>query len=212
MGPDVLRLLCNLARHKDVRCDVCHESPIQGVRIKCDDCADYNMCWSCYQAHKSSKEHNTSHAVVAHLSPVHREFNPRRDITYDNQEYLGQGSFGCVQKVFYEGKPLALKTIRITGAVTDQVHFKSFQNEVFAYSEIHSNQIIKFYGYAVETTDSSTNLFLLTEFMEKGSLRDIITNNVVVPLHLKFHWAISIIKGRCNLHLGSVQAKLFKND
>lgn len=162
MGPNVLRLLCNLARHTNVKCGVCKESPIQGVRIKCDDCADYNLCWSCYQAHKSSEDHNTSHAVVAHLAPMHREFNPRKDITYDNQEYLGQGSFGSVQKVFYEGKPLALKTIRITGAATDQVHFKSFQNEVFAYSEIHSNQIIKFYGYAVETIDRTTSLYLLT--------------------------------------------------
>ncbi len=37
------------------------------------------------------------------------------------------------------------------------------------------------------------------EFMDKGSLRDIIANGVPVPLALKFHWALSIIKGLINI-------------
>jgi hypothetical protein len=36
-------------RHMGVVCDVCHTSDLEGVRYKCANCQDYDLCSGCYQ-------------------------------------------------------------------------------------------------------------------------------------------------------------------
>jgi hypothetical protein len=195
MGPNAICNMFKLSVHDGIACAVCNRNPIRRIRVKCDDCVDYDMCWQCYSTYKVSNTHTLQHAVVAHLVPMRRQFDSEKDIIYENRR-LGRGTFGTVEKVRYSEQPCALKTIRIDGSPKDLLRFVTFHNEILAYSEIYSNQIIKYYGYAVEREVNCINLHLLTEFMENGTLSDIISRRAPVSLSHKLHWIHSIIKGR----------------
>ncbi|XP_052211971.1 uncharacterized protein LOC127831031 isoform X4 [Dreissena polymorpha] len=58
--------------HNGVRCDVCDASPIIGVRWKCNDCPNYDMCSSCYD--KKWMWHNMSHTFRKCDTPVNNIF------------------------------------------------------------------------------------------------------------------------------------------
>lgn len=44
-------------RHKFVACDGCNEQPLRGIRWKCLECTDYDLCTSCYNADTHDKDH-----------------------------------------------------------------------------------------------------------------------------------------------------------
>ncbi|XP_052285967.1 uncharacterized protein LOC127881852 isoform X3 [Dreissena polymorpha] len=46
--------------HKNVTCDVCTMSPIVGTRLKCRECANYDMCSACFEDHRMV--HDLSHS------------------------------------------------------------------------------------------------------------------------------------------------------
>ncbi|KAH9858338.1 hypothetical protein C2E23DRAFT_803657 [Lenzites betulinus] len=48
--------------HVGVHCDECFQSPIVGVRHKCLDCMDYDLCTSCISNPESRARHDCSHA------------------------------------------------------------------------------------------------------------------------------------------------------
>ncbi|KAL7285558.1 hypothetical protein ACG7TL_000662 [Trametes sanguinea] len=49
-------------QHNNVHCDECRESPIVGVRHKCLDCDDYDLCTSCISDPVRRSRHDASHA------------------------------------------------------------------------------------------------------------------------------------------------------
>ncbi|KAI0652399.1 hypothetical protein C8Q79DRAFT_1081591 [Trametes meyenii] len=49
-------------RHDSVYCDECHECPIVGVRHRCLDCSDYDLCTSCISNPLRRAQHDASHA------------------------------------------------------------------------------------------------------------------------------------------------------
>ncbi|KAJ8319866.1 hypothetical protein KUTeg_001453 [Tegillarca granosa] len=46
--------------HKNIVCDSCGDDPIKGMRWKCCNCKDYNLCTPCYMQNK----HDLSHGFV----------------------------------------------------------------------------------------------------------------------------------------------------
>ncbi|OJT04449.1 Protein NBR1 -like protein [Trametes pubescens] len=56
-------------RHFHVHCDECRQSPIVGVRHKCLDCADYDLCTSCISDPARRQKHDTSHAFFPVTTP-----------------------------------------------------------------------------------------------------------------------------------------------
>ena len=213
LGPEVLSILFDESVHDSISCDACELNPIRGIRVKCDDCIDYDLCWSCFNNKKLSKTHTLSHSVVAHLVPIRKVFEPEKDIKYSSDTKKSEGCFGSVQKVYYNGKKSAMKTIKLTGK-RDDVLLESFRNELFAYSEIHSNHILKFYGRATKRREDCdvVELYLLMEFMEKGSIKDVIERNEAVSLRRKLQWVLDIIKGIRRIHSKGFVHKDIKPD
>ena len=44
-------------QHEGIFCDVCEEQDIEGVRWKCNECDDYDLCSTCYNANKGCTQH-----------------------------------------------------------------------------------------------------------------------------------------------------------
>lgn len=64
-----LRVLDNATvgiRHPHVVCDQCHESGILGIRWKCAECDDYDLCSLCY----FSDHHDTNHQFIRMETPT----------------------------------------------------------------------------------------------------------------------------------------------
>lgn len=51
--------------HKDIICDVCEAADIKGIRYKCTQCDDYDLCEKC-----ESKGHHQEH-VLLKIRKVH---------------------------------------------------------------------------------------------------------------------------------------------
>ena len=211
-GADKLSTMFAESEHEGISCDVCKVESIKGIRVKCDDCINYDLCWTCYNNQMISKLHKTDHSVVAHLVPIRNTFDVNKDIQFSTDDKKSKGCFGSVQKVQYKGKICALKTITLTGEGRDGTLFKTFKNELFAYSEIHSNHILKFYGRDVKQYDDHVELHLLMEFMEKGSIKDVIERNESLSLRRKFQWILAIIKGIRRIHAKGFVHKDIKPD
>ncbi|KAK7471425.1 hypothetical protein BaRGS_00035913 [Batillaria attramentaria] len=67
-GGHDLRVLDNATvgiRHPHVVCDECHESGIVGIRWKCAECVDYDLCSMCY----FSDHHDTNHQFLQVETP-----------------------------------------------------------------------------------------------------------------------------------------------
>ncbi|KAI0361037.1 hypothetical protein OH77DRAFT_1417236 [Trametes cingulata] len=55
--------------HPRVHCDECHQLPLVGVRHKCLDCDDYDLCTSCMSNPDRRSGHNASHAFFPVTTP-----------------------------------------------------------------------------------------------------------------------------------------------
>lgn len=95
-GQSLLLLLFKIAEeqsrtdgyvHRGVACDSCNESPIKGVRYRCVNCADHDLCETC----ESTQTHNRQHLFLKIRIPA-------------PQIGTCQGR----QPVFYPGKPKAI--------------------------------------------------------------------------------------------------------
>ena len=56
--------------HKHVTCDVCGVRDFAGIRYKCLECIDYDLCPSCFHASKTSKNHRKTHSVRPIEAPL----------------------------------------------------------------------------------------------------------------------------------------------
>ena len=57
-------------------CDTCHQQPIYGIKWKCAECPNYDLCSVCYHADK----HNLRHRFFRINAPGSERFmlEPRR--------------------------------------------------------------------------------------------------------------------------------------
>ncbi|XVF08468.1 hypothetical protein REPUB_Repub07fG0005900 [Reevesia pubescens] len=109
---------------------------------------------------------------------------------FDETCCIGVGGFGKVYKAEKpDGQVFAVKKLNSHGDIkTEEV--KSFKNEVATLTKIRHRNIVKLYGYCSQ----STHLFLVYEFMERGSLDKILSNDVGAK-ELDWTKRIQVIKG-----------------
>ncbi|KAL6073674.1 negative regulation of SNARE complex assembly [Balamuthia mandrillaris] len=58
-----------MVEHEGVACDGCGVSPIRGIRYKCVNCVEYNLCSKCEDENKGT-EHNDAHAFLKLRHPI----------------------------------------------------------------------------------------------------------------------------------------------
>eukprot|EP01090_Pellita_catalonica_P007999 TRINITY_DN18635_c0_g1_i1.p1 TRINITY_DN18635_c0_g1~~TRINITY_DN18635_c0_g1_i1.p1 ORF type:complete len:328 (+),score=63.93 TRINITY_DN18635_c0_g1_i1:53-985(+) len=92
-------------------------------------------------------------------------------------EEVGQGAFSHVYKGRFRGQTIAIKVLDKNVEGSD---LKGFQKELEIMSSIRSPNVVFFFGAVIEP-----KLCLVTEFMERGSLSDVMGDKT-----LKFDWRL----------------------
>ncbi|KAL4654846.1 hypothetical protein ACB092_01G409800 [Castanea dentata] len=108
---------------------------------------------------------------------------------FDIRYCIGTGGYGSVYKAqLPSGKIVALKKLHRLEA-EDPTFDKSFRNEVKMLTEIRHRNIVKLHGYCLH----KRCMFLVYQYMERGSLFCILSNNVEA---MEFDWTkrLNIIK------------------
>ncbi|XP_022736186.1 MDIS1-interacting receptor like kinase 2-like [Durio zibethinus] len=109
---------------------------------------------------------------------------------FDETCCIGVGGFAKVYKAeMPDGQVFAIKKLSSHTDIEMQL-VKSFKNEVAALTELRHRNIVKLYGFCSERR----HLFLVYEFMERGSLAKILSNDVGAK-ELDWTKRIQIIKG-----------------
>lgn len=52
-------------RHEGIVCDICQKAPIVGIRYKCQQCDDFDLCSFCFQ-----QNHHNYHNFSAYRRPI----------------------------------------------------------------------------------------------------------------------------------------------
>lgn len=60
-------------KHSGIVCDGCKVTPIIGVRYKCANCNDYDLCEQCEK--KASSIHNPSHVFIKLNTPLPQNYS-----------------------------------------------------------------------------------------------------------------------------------------
>lgn len=63
-------------KHNGISCNNCGQMPIKGVRYKCANCHDFDLCGSC----ESLEPHNNLHVFIKIKIPLAPFTNPNRKI------------------------------------------------------------------------------------------------------------------------------------
>ncbi|XP_047260524.1 MDIS1-interacting receptor like kinase 2-like, partial [Capsicum annuum] len=116
-----------------------------------------------------------------------------RDIVNGTEEFdatfcIGQGGHGSVYKVNLPS--LGIIAVKRLHSSFESTHSKSFMNEVRVLTGIKHRNIVNLYGYCSNAQHS----FLVYEYVERGSLSSILSNEVESK---KLDWLkrVNIIKG-----------------
>lgn len=198
--------------HVRIKCNICGTEPIKGLRFKCDTCTDFNLCEGC--VNQSSGRHSCkTHPVLLICKSISHE------IDYSKIEFvkeLGSGAFGRVYEAKYEKRTVACKiieaekfisttnlsggTIKLPNDSYDEL-FKSYLRELNAYNEIKSDNILRMIGYCTtKTTNYRERFVILTEYMEKGNLERVITNEPDLSYRVRLSMAADVAAGMFKIH------------
>ncbi|KAK2658124.1 hypothetical protein Ddye_011176 [Dipteronia dyeriana] len=110
---------------------------------------------------------------------------------FDIKYCIGRGGYGNVYKAqLPSGKIIALKKFHHSEIFEEPLFLKSFENEAHVLSEIRHRNIVKLYGFCIH----KKCMFLVYEYMEKGSLSRILRNDVEA-VELDWIRRLRIIKG-----------------
>jgi hypothetical protein len=195
--------------HEGVKCDICMKAPIKGLRLKCDTCNDFDLCFGCYSNKKSNERHSfNEHPVIVHGKSHSLELDE------NNIEFLsklGSGAFGTVHKAKLKNlnKIVACKVITLKNdqdflmqllGMDPETLYKSYIQEMNAYKELKGVNILKMFGHCIQTTANSVNLMIVTEFMSKGSLKSLLDNEKDLSYRRKFDIVCDIVAGMARIH------------
>ena len=188
--------------HETVTCDGCNTEQIVGLRLKCDECNDFDLCSTCFEKKVEKNDHKSDHFILICYSV--RNINPS-DIEFLQE--LGNGAFGTVYKakLISKNKIVACKVLEynilhfILGMNIGKI-YQSFIRELLAYNEFNSNYIIKTYGSCVENNENDYKFYLLTEFMENGSLATLLTKEPDLSYRCRLSMACNIASGMKRIH------------
>nr|XP_023888304.1 probable leucine-rich repeat receptor-like protein kinase At1g35710 [Quercus suber] len=112
---------------------------------------------------------------------------------FDIRYCIGTDGYGSVYRAMLpSGKVIALKKLHRLES-QEPTFDKSFKNEAKVLSEVRHRNIVKLYGYCLH----KQCMFLVYEYMEKGSLFYAISNDVTAK-ELDWKKRVNIIKGIAN--------------
>jgi hypothetical protein len=77
--------------HYGVQCDGCNAYPIKGIRYKCSQCDNFDLCSAC----EAKKEHDPTHTFVKYDTPVRRPFHGRRFCAPSEQNAVANADPGA---------------------------------------------------------------------------------------------------------------------
>ncbi|KAL6329305.1 hypothetical protein AAG906_016197 [Vitis piasezkii] len=109
---------------------------------------------------------------------------------FSSRQCIGTGGYGTVYKAeLPTGRIVAVKKLH-SSEDGDMADLKAFKSEIHALTQIRHRNIVKLYGFS----SFAENSFLVYEFMENGSLRNILSNNEEAE---RLDWIVrlNVIKG-----------------
>jgi serine/threonine protein kinase len=104
---------------------------------------------------------------------------------------IGEGSFGKVYRALLWGQEVAVKEMRLKG--NPDAAIKEFKKEVKIMRTLRHPNVVEFLGACVQ----SPNLCIVTEYMQKGSLEDLITKMEEKNKRFSFQRVLSLAKDIC---------------
>ncbi|KAL1409669.1 hypothetical protein Q8F55_003665 [Vanrija albida] len=119
---------------------------------------------------------------------------PYEDIVWG--ERIGGGSFGSVYKGQYLGVDIAIKEIHSS---TEYDVSKYFEREWRIMRECRHPNIVLFLGLSKEPTEDG-RVFIVTEFVPRGNLRDLIRSYEPFPWRLRLSFATDLARAVAYLH------------
>ncbi|KAF8012401.1 hypothetical protein BT93_I0528 [Corymbia citriodora subsp. variegata] len=116
---------------------------------------------------------------------------------FDGKLLIGKGGFGNVYRgTLRDGTKVAVKQSELGSGQG----FSEFQTEITVLSKIHHRHLVSLIGYCAEQSE----MILVYEFMEKGSLRDHLYNSdfPFIPWKQRLQICIGAARGLNYLHKG----------
>ncbi|XP_012563273.2 uncharacterized protein LOC105847951 [Hydra vulgaris] len=186
----------------EATCDGCNSHPIFGLRFKCDECNDFDLCYKCFTKKEGIGNHKIEHPVLVSYSI--------RNVSSSDIELLdrlGNGAFGTAHKarIISKNKIVVCKIfewniVHLFMNLSVDSLYKSFIREVLGYNEINSSYVIKAYGSCVMSNKNIKTFYLLTEYMEKGSLSDLLKKEPNLSYRCRVSIACNIASGMKRIH------------
>ncbi len=62
---------------KGYQCNICNQNPLLGIRYKCENCYDYNLCEKCYYDVLNEKQKHFNHKSFIKIDKVIEKYNNR---------------------------------------------------------------------------------------------------------------------------------------
>ncbi|KAF3456805.1 hypothetical protein FNV43_RR01459 [Rhamnella rubrinervis] len=110
---------------------------------------------------------------------------------FDSKYCIGVGGYGSVYKILLStGQVVAVKKTHENGG---QSGHEAFRNETNVLTRARHRNLVKLHGFCLHTRHS----FLVYEFMERGSLLEILTDEVKA-LELEWTKRVNVLKGLAN--------------
>lgn len=189
--------------HEGVKCNICSQEPIKGLRLKCAFCNNLDFCYSC--RFSTTHSHLANHSYVLYCKTV-QSLIDKNDVTYTEKDKLGEGAFGSVYKAQYKDQTVACKIIReelsLLNILLGQFGTlkKSYLRELEAYKQIKGENIIRMIGHCTYAQGNISDFMILTEFMSKGSLDKLLKNEPQLTPRRRFNIAANVAAGMAKIH------------
>ncbi|XP_050208780.1 MDIS1-interacting receptor like kinase 2-like [Mercurialis annua] len=156
-----------------------------------------------HRRNKSRKAISTE-SEDAHVIDINPIWSDDRDLQYqkiveatedfDSKYCIGVGGYGIVYKVVLsEDRVVAVKKLHELQNGEELTDKKEFKGEISMLMNIRHRNIVKLYGYCSHPKNS----FLLYEFIERGSLRNILSDDNGA-IELDWFKRINVVKGIAN--------------
>ena len=111
---------------------------------------------------------------------------------------LGEGGFGKVylSKLKNTGELVACKIINLTSTKANPLAlYESYLKELYAFKELKGVNILKMIGHSKIVEKNVMNMMIVTEFMSKGSLADVIKKEPELSWRKRLTIACGIASG-----------------
>jgi serine/threonine protein kinase len=134
--------------------------------------------------------------------------NLEANIAYNDIEFMkqiGRGAFGKVYKAKHQGKIVACKVLKYNLRAMffgqhPQDIIQSYVRELKAYNNIRGVNVLKMIGHCRHATDTDQELIILTEYMAKGSLANVIRNELDLSYRRRLDLAVDVARGMSSIH------------